>query len=145
VTAIAPGGLLRTIVGILDTIGVPHMVVGSFASSVHGEPRTTRDLDLVIDPTREQLDQLLAALDPDQYYVDADVARDALRRRSMFNVIEIESAWKLDLVILKARAFSIEELGRRTYAPRARSRHRAATALSRDEPVGSARDHEYAE
>ena len=69
-TAIAPGGLLRTIVGILDTIGVPHMVVGSFASSVHGEPRTTRDLDLVIDPTREQLDQLLAALDPDQYFED---------------------------------------------------------------------------
>jgi hypothetical protein len=114
VTAIAPGRLLQTIVGILDTIGVPHMVVGSFASSVHGEPRTTRDLDLVIDPTREQLDQLLAALDPDQYYVDAEVARDALRRRSMFNVIEIDSAWKLDLVIRKARPFSIEELERRT-------------------------------
>jgi hypothetical protein len=113
-TMMAPGGLLRTFARILDAIGVPHMVVGSFASSVHGEPRTTRDLDLVIDPTPAQLDQLLAALDPDEYYVDADVARDALRRRSMFNVIEIATAWKLDLVICKARTFSTEELGRRT-------------------------------
>lgn len=33
---------------------------------------------------------------PDQFYVDPDVARDALRRRSMFNVIEMTSGWKLD-------------------------------------------------
>lgn len=111
-----PAGLLRAIVALLDEIGIPHMVVGSFASSVHGEPRTTRDLDLVIDPRREQLDQLLAALDPVLYYVDPDVARDALRRRSMFNVIEIETAWKLDFVVRKERPFSMEELQRRSVA-----------------------------
>jgi hypothetical protein len=108
-----PGGLLRAIVGTLEAIGIPYMVVGSFASTAYGEPRSTRDLDLVIDPSPEQLNQLLAALDSDRYYVDPDVARDALRRRSMFNVIEIATAWKLDLVIRKARAFSIEEMQRR--------------------------------
>jgi hypothetical protein len=105
--------LLHAIVGTLEAIGIPHMVVGSFASTVYGEPRSTRDLDLVIDPSLEQLNQLLAALEPEHYYVDPDVARDALRRRSMFNVIEIATAWKLDLVIRKARAFSIEEMKRR--------------------------------
>lgn len=109
----APRDLLRSIVGLLDAIGIPYMVVGSFASSTYGEPRSTYDLDLVVDPSREQLDRLLARLDPDHYYVDADVARDALRRRSMFNIIEIETAWKLDLVIRQARPFSIEELARR--------------------------------
>ncbi len=106
--------LLREIVATLQTLAIPHMVVGSFASTFHGEPRTTRDLDLVIDPSGAQLDALLGALDPDRFYVDADVARDALRRRTMFNVIEIASAWKLDLVIRKTRPFSIEELSRRT-------------------------------
>ena len=90
------------------------MVVGSFASTAHGEPRTTRDLDLVIAPSLDQLNELLAALDPERFYVDPDVARDALRRRSMFNVIEIATGWKLDLVIRKARPFSIEEMQRRT-------------------------------
>lgn len=109
-----PGGLLRTIVAALETAHIPHMLVGSFASTAHGEPRTTRDLDLVIDPRPEQLNELLGALDVEHFYVDVDVAHDALRRRSMFNVIEIATGWKLDLVIRKARAFSIEEMKRRT-------------------------------
>jgi hypothetical protein len=105
--------LLRDIVAILGGIGVPHMVVGSFASTFHGDPRTTRGLDLVIDPTREQLEALLVRLSPDRYYVDADVARDALRRRTMFNVIDTTTAWKLDLIVRKPRPFSVEELRRR--------------------------------
>jgi len=38
-----PRGLLRTIVAALDATRIPHMVVGSFASTAYGEPRTTRD------------------------------------------------------------------------------------------------------
>jgi hypothetical protein len=109
----APARLLREIVEIFVATNIPYMVVGSFASTAHGEPRMTRDLDVVIDPTPEQLERLLHALDPERYYVDPEVARDALRRRSMFNVIEIATAWKLDLVIRKPRPFSIEELARR--------------------------------
>ncbi len=37
-----PGGLLRTSVAALEAARIPHMVVGSFASTAHGEPRTTR-------------------------------------------------------------------------------------------------------
>lgn len=110
----APRGLLRTIIAVLESARIPYMVVGSFASTAYGEPRSTRDLDLVVDPRPEQLDELVGALDPERFYVDPEVARDALRRRSMFNVIEIETGWKLDLVIRKPRAFSIEEMRRRT-------------------------------
>lgn len=108
--------LLRQLVEALTQFGIPHMVVGSFASSVHGEPRMTRDLDLVIDPSRDQLDRFLALLPPEHYYVDPDVARDALARRSMFNIIDMDTGWKVDLIIRKPRAFSIEELGRREHA-----------------------------
>lgn len=38
----APGGLLQTIVAALEAARIPHMVVGSFASTAHGVPRTTR-------------------------------------------------------------------------------------------------------
>lgn len=120
--------LLRAIIATLDRIGIPHMIVGSFASTFHGEPRTTRDLDLVIDPTASQLDELLAALDPELYYVDPDVARDALKRRTMFNVIEIATAWKVDLVIRKARPFSIEEMRRRQLVTMLGAKVAAATA-----------------
>ncbi|MDQ3335180.1 MAG: hypothetical protein M4D80_08460 [Myxococcota bacterium] len=109
--------LLQTFEAALQNAGLTHMVVGSFASSVHGVPRTTQDLDIVIDPDPSKLDAFVQALDPDSYYVDIDVARQALRRRSMFNVIEMRTAWKVDLIIRKDRAFSIEELDRRIELP----------------------------
>jgi hypothetical protein len=112
-----PGALLRTVTAALESASIPYMVVGSFASTVHGKPRTTHDLDIVIDPTAATLDQFLGALDPDEYYVDPDVARDALRRRSMFNLIDMNTAWKIDLVIRKNRPFSVLELQRRTILP----------------------------
>jgi hypothetical protein len=108
--------LLRQVVGELTHVGIPHMVVGSFASMVHGEPRTTHDLDVVIDPTAAQLTELLSRLPIERFYVDPDVARDAHRRRSMFNIIDITTGWKLDLIIRKARSFSVTELQRRVKA-----------------------------
>ena len=42
-------GLLRAAVALLDAAGIPYMVVGSYASTFHGEPRMTRDIDLVIE------------------------------------------------------------------------------------------------
>ena len=104
---------LREVVLALEATDIPYMVVGSFASGAHGEPRTTRDLDLLIDPTPDQLEQLLTRLPSERYYVDADAARDARKRRSMFNVIHIPSAWKLDMIVRKPGAFYAEELRRR--------------------------------
>lgn len=105
--------LLRAMISKLDAAGIAFMVVGSFASSVHGVPRTTQDLDVVIDPSVESLGVFLTSLHLDEYYVDPDVAFDALARRSMFNVIDMTTGWKVDLVIRKDRAFSIDELRRR--------------------------------
>ena len=47
--------LLAEIVQALDAAGVPHMIAGSLASTLHGEPRSTQDIDLVIDPAPDQL------------------------------------------------------------------------------------------
>jgi hypothetical protein len=93
---------------------VPLMIAGSFASTAHGLPRTTQDLDVVIDPPdATALDVLVEALVQDDFYVDPDTAREALQQRTMFNAID-RSAWKIDLILRKERAFSIEEFQRRT-------------------------------
>lgn len=107
------GELLSGIGQRLASAGIPFMVTGSVASSFHGEPRATRDIDIVIDPTPEALDAFVAALPGDAFYVDPDAAKAALAVRSQFNVIENASGWKVDLVIRKERAFSVEEFARR--------------------------------
>ena len=107
-------GLLERLVRILDDAGVPFMIAGSFASAAHGLPRTTQDLDVVIDPPNpEALDAVVSSMPADDYYVDADTAREALRRRSMFNVGDQASGWKIDFIIRKNRAFSRAEFERR--------------------------------
>jgi hypothetical protein len=101
------------VVHLLETLEIPYMVAGSFASSFHGKPRTTHDADIVIDPAPATLDQLVALCAAGGFYVDLDTARDALRRRRQFNLIETASAFKLDLIIRKDRPFSREEFQRR--------------------------------
>jgi hypothetical protein len=120
--------LLRRLVEKLDAAGVPYMVAGSFASTYHGVPRSTQDIDVVIDPTPSSLDTFLASLPEDDYYVDADTARDALRRRSQFNLIDMATGWKVDLIVRKARAFSVEEFRRRELAELFATRVFLATA-----------------
>ena len=58
-------GLLGRLVSLLDAAGVPFMIAGSFASTAHGLPRTTQDLDVVIDPPSPgALDTLLGTFAP---------------------------------------------------------------------------------
>jgi hypothetical protein len=102
---------LRAIVAFLDDAEIPHMLAGSMASTFHGEPRMTRDVDMVIDPTIESMGRFVAALDRSRYYVDDAVG--AVRRRDICNVIDIETGWKVDLIVRKDRPFSREEFGRR--------------------------------
>jgi hypothetical protein len=89
------------------------MLAGSFASGIHGAPRSTQDIDLVIDPTFESLERLVSALSTDDQYVDPDVAREEFKRRGQFNVIDSATSWKADLIFGKARPFSRSELERR--------------------------------
>lgn len=100
----------------LDRAGVPHMITGSVASSYHGEPRATRDLDVVIDPDRGALDRLVAELAAGGWYVDATAAERALADRRQFNAIDPTTGWKVDFLVRKDRPFSLEEFGRRVRA-----------------------------
>jgi hypothetical protein len=106
--------LVATIARRLDVAGIPYMLTGSLASSFHGEPRSTRDADVVIDPTPEALRRFVTALTQEEgFYVDADAALDALEHRTQFNVIEVATGWKVDFIIRRDRPFSLEEFGRR--------------------------------
>jgi hypothetical protein len=97
----------------LERLAIPYMVTGSLASSFHGRPRSTHDVDVVIDPAPEALRELVVQLERSGFYVDASRAADALRRRLQFNAIDTRSGCKIDLIIRRDRPHSREELGRR--------------------------------
>lgn len=107
---------LAVIVTELERFGIPHMLAGSFASSYHGDPRTTQDIDLVIDPARDALERFVQGLDPQHFYVSPEAAREAFERRGQFNVVMLDSGWKVDLILRKDRPFSRSEFERRQTA-----------------------------
>ena len=108
------GTTLGRLVALFDRAGLAYMLSGSVASSFYGITRSTRDMDLVIDPDESQLIKFVNLLQEASFYVSERNAMDALRRRSQFNVIDMETAWKADLVIRKNRAFSLMEFSRRS-------------------------------
>lgn len=109
-------GFIARVAAALDTAGLPYMFVGSMASTLHGPPRSTQDIDLVVALGRADVARLLAAFPEDRYYVSDEAARDAAVRRGSFNIIDLESGWKADIMVRRDRAFSLSELGRRIRA-----------------------------
>jgi hypothetical protein len=107
-----PAAFLLRLTTALDEAGIPHMLTGSFASSLHGSPRATQDIDLVIDPTFQSLARLLEALGGADMYLDADVAREEHRRRGQFDRAYIEH-WLDDLDVreLWARVLQLSRRG----------------------------------
>ena len=63
--------------------------------------------------TSQDLDRLLSEFPPDKFYVSRDAALQALRRSAMFNVVDLESGWKIDFITRKTREFSVTEFNRR--------------------------------
>lgn len=106
-------GFLRRVLHALDSATVPYMLTGSFASSFHGAPRTTHDVDLVIAPTLGTLERLLTQFPHDRYYVSRDAALQAYGAETLFNVVDFASGWKVDFILRKSRSFSSTEFERR--------------------------------
>lgn len=105
---------LKRIAAILDAAHIPYMLVGSYASSHYGALRSTKDLDLVIAAIPTQLRNLIDLLPASEYYRDLQMAMDAYRERSMFNVLDMVTGFKIDLIFVKSGDFDQEAFRRRT-------------------------------
>ncbi len=102
---------ITPIVDAFEQLGIAYHIGGSVASSAYGFIRATIDADLVADLRLEHVRSLVEQLEAD-YYIDADAVRDAIRRRSSFNAIHLDTMLKVDVFIPKARPFDQEELRR---------------------------------
>ncbi|MGA9348553.1 MAG: hypothetical protein WBW48_07080 [Anaerolineae bacterium] len=100
------------VVDALDALGVPYAIGGSFASALHGVMRATMDADLVADLRLEHVEPLAQALG-DAFYADVEMMRDAVRRRGSFNLIHLDTMFKVDVFVARPRPFDRSQLARR--------------------------------
>lgn len=103
---------LKNVIEKLQQVGIDYVICGSVAATFYGVTRSTQDTDIIIDPTPEQLTKFIGLLG-DAYYVSNEAAFDALRQKGIFNVIDVENACKVDLIIKKQTDFSAGEFQRK--------------------------------
>jgi hypothetical protein len=107
-----PIAVTLQVIEVLDALGVPYLIGGSFASSVYGTYRSTADVDLVADLKFEHVKPLVKAL-REQFYIDDEVVRDAIRHRRSFSAIHLTTMFKVDVFIPQRRPYSQMQLERR--------------------------------
>jgi hypothetical protein len=105
--------LLKKVIQTLDGAGIEYMVTGSIASSLQGEPRSTHDIDLVIAVECWSAKSLIKAFPPPDFYLDEESIIDAVKRKSMFNLIDVNEGDKVDFWILTDEPFDLSRFFRR--------------------------------
>jgi len=109
--------LLHYLVEVVEDLGIPYMVGGSHAAMYYGEPRLTRDVDIIAVLTLDRLPALLERFPPDQFYADADAAREAIATSGQFNIIHPASGLKIDVYVNPDTPYDRARLARRHKLP----------------------------
>lgn len=90
---------------------IQYHIGGSVASSAHGIPRTTIDVDLVADIKLHHVEKMVQSLQT-IYYIDASMIQSAISNQTSFNLIHLETIIKIDVFILKQDAFDQNVMSR---------------------------------
>jgi hypothetical protein len=104
--------MMLMVTSVLEDLKIPYAVGGSMSSSLHGIMRSTMDVDILADLHQEQVPAFISAVSG-AFYADEEMITDAIEHRSSFNLIHLETAYKVDIFIPKERMFDKMQLERR--------------------------------
>jgi hypothetical protein len=91
--------LLRYLIDAFERIGVRYAIAGSVGAMAYGEPRSTRDIDLVVDLRPRDVSRLKETFPAPEFYFDETLARSVARKGGLFNIIHPASGFKLDIYV----------------------------------------------
>lgn len=101
------------VVNAFEKIGINYVIGGSLASALHGVARATMDSDIVADFRREHITPFVEAL-KSTFYIDEEMIRGAIEAHRSFNIIHLQTFFKVDIFIAKDREFDRMQLARRS-------------------------------
>lgn len=104
--------VLSDVVSRLESAGFDYMLTGSVAMNYYAQPRMTRDIDIVVALAESDIDKVIRMFQ-EKYYLSADAVLDAVRDRTMFNLVHYESVVKVDLIVRKESTYRRTEFDRR--------------------------------
>lgn len=103
---------------VFEELRIPYMISGSVGSMLYGEPRMTNDIDIVAEMEVTKIMDLFDQFNEEEYYYPSpEFVKNAVKRKSQFNIIHIESGSKVDIIIKKSTEFAELEFSRKKKVP----------------------------
>ncbi len=96
----------------LRSAGIDYMLTGSVAMALYATPRMTRDIDIVIECSPDDVDTIVRLFESD-CYIDREAVSVATKNRGMFNAIHTEWIIKADFIVRKDHPYRHVEFERR--------------------------------
>lgn len=109
--------LLRYLADVLEALGLEYMIGGSQASMYYGEPRLTRDVDVIVKLRLDDLPAFVERFPPGDFYLDEQSAREAIDASGQFNIIHPTSGLKIDVYVNPDTPYDRARLARRQRLP----------------------------
>jgi len=106
-----PFVVLVEVIRAFDALKIDYVVVGSIASSIHGEYRASGDIDILARVELQHVDPLVDILKND-FYIDDQMIRRAIAQGRSFNIIHLAAIFKMDIFV-PATLFAEQQLKRR--------------------------------
>ncbi|MHC4126317.1 MAG: hypothetical protein ACYSRR_07705 [Planctomycetota bacterium] len=103
--------ILQKLTDILDEFNITYAIGGSIATSIYGTVRFTQDADITVQPFASAADKLYQKL-TDNFYISKDAMQQALDSYTSFNIIHLETAFKIDIFIQQDTEFDKQLLSR---------------------------------
>ena len=100
------------VIKVFEKLGIAYHIGGSLASSAFGIARATLDVDIVADIKPEQVPDIAENL-REEFYVESEMILDAIQKQSSFNLIHLETLFKVDIFPLKNNPFDQQAFSRR--------------------------------
>ncbi len=104
--------ILKSVALRLQAAGIAYMVTGSMAMNFYATPRMTRDIDVVVELREADMARVVGLFEG-EYYIDRDMVEQAIRNKSMFNMIHNDLVVKVDCVVRKESEYRRKEFARR--------------------------------
>jgi hypothetical protein len=98
---------------LLNANDIGYMITGSLASSMQGEPRTTHDIDILVNIDAEVIPAFVHTFKMPDYYLSRQAIEDAINSKNMFNLLDNSSGDKGDFWILMNEPFDRSTFARR--------------------------------
>ena len=107
--------VLKLVAARLDAAQIAYMITGSIAAGLYGQPRMTRDIDVVAVLYPAHAAALVERLAP-EFTCDLETIRAAIAARRIFSVIHEPTVHKVDIIVRDDREYEVEKFDRRRRA-----------------------------